>query len=355
VFLINIPVGIVAFVAVTALVEDPPWVVRNQGGRQHVDYIGLMLIAVGLGCLQIMLDRGEDNDWFSSRFIQVFAVLAAVGISGAIVWLVTTKKPIVNLRAFADRNFAVGCVMITAFGAILYSSAVLIPQLAQQRLGYTAMWAGLILSPGGLVVIALIPLVSRLLMPYVQTRYIIAFGFFSLGASLMFARTVTPNINFETLALMRAAQSFGLAFLFVPTSTITYSTLPRELNGDGSSLYVMLRNVSGSIGISLSTAMITQQSQAEQARLVDYMTPLWQPYNDAVNAITRTFVTLGQTEAQAHQSAINYMFTTLMQQSAIKAYADVFEMCAVAAFCIVPITFLFRNSKAGGGGAPPAH
>jgi DHA2 family multidrug resistance protein len=355
VFLINIPVGIVAFFAVAALVEDPPWVVRRQGGRQHVDYIGLMLIAVGLGCLQIMLDRGEDNDWFTSTFIQIFAVLAAVGISGAIVWLLTTKQPIVNLRAFADRNFAVGCVMISAFGAILYSSAVLIPQLAQQRLGYTALWAGLILSPGGLLIIALIPLVSRLLLPYVQTRFIIAFGFLSLGSALMFAHTITPNINFETLALMRAAQSFGLAFLFVPTSTITYSTLPRELNGDGSALYVMLRNISGSIGISLSTAMITQQSQAEQSRLVQYMTPLWQPYKDTVNTITQTFIGLGQSHAEAHQSAINYMFTQLMQQSAIKAYADVFEYCAIAAFCIVPITFLFRSSKAGGGGAPPAH
>jgi len=355
IFLINIPVGIVAFFSVAALVEDPPWVKRSQGGRQHVDYIGLMLIAIGLGCLQIMLDRGEDNDWFSSRFIQVFAVLAAVGISGAIVWLLTTKEPIVNLRAFADRNFAVGCVMIFGFGAVLYSSAVLLPQLAQQRLGYTATWAGLILSPGGLVIIVLIPLVSRLMLPYIQTRFIIAFGFFALGCSLMYARTLTPDIDFTTLALMRAAQTFGLAFLFVPNSTITYSTLPRELNGDGSSLYVMLRNVSGSIGISLSTAMVTQRAQEEQARLVQYATPLWQPYRDTLHATTQTFVTLGQTQAEAQQSATGLMFTTLIQQASIKAYADVFEICAVAAFCVVPITFLFRNTKSGGRAAPAAH
>jgi DHA2 family multidrug resistance protein len=354
IFLINIPVGVVAFIAVTALVEDPPWVKRQEGGKQHVDYVGLMLIAIGLGCLQIMLDRGEDSDWFTSRFIQIFAVLAAVGISGAIVWLLTTKQPIVDLRVFADRNFAVGCVMISGFGAVLYSSAVLLPQLAQQRLGYTATWAGLILSPGGLVVIALIPLVGRLLLPYVQTRFIIAFGFFSLGCALLYARGLTPDIDFKTLALMRAAQTFGLAFLFVPTSTITYSTLPRELNGDGSSLYVMLRNLSGSVGISLSTAMITQQSQAEQARLVQYMTPLWQPYRDTLNSMTQTFVAMGQTHAEAMQSATGMMFTDLVKQASIKAYGDVFEMCAIAAFCIVPITFLFRGSKAGGGG-PPMH
>jgi len=356
IFLINIPVGIVAFFAVTALVEDPPWIRREQSLRQHVDYIGLALIALGLGCLQVMLDRGEDNDWFGSAFIRVFAALAVLGISGAIVWLLTTRQPIVNLRAFADRNFAVGCVMIFGFGAVLYSSAVLLPQLAQQRLGYTATLAGLILSPGGLVIIALIPLVSRVLLPNVQTRFIIMFGFVSLGCALLYARTLAPDVDFTTLGLMRAAQTFGLAFLFVPNSTITYSTLPRELNGDGSALYVMLRNVSGSIGISLSTAMVTEQSQVEQAHLVQYMTPLWQPYDDTLRAIAGSVQSLGHTYAQAQHSATDMMFTTLMQQAAIKAYGNVFEICAIAAFCVAPVALLFRASKSGGPqGAPAAH
>ena len=341
IFLINVPIGIAAFFLNAAMVEDPPWVKRKQGkagGPLNVDYVGLGLIALGLGSLQIMLDRGEDNDWFSSGFIRLFAILAAVGISGAIVWLMTTKHPIVNLRAFADRNFAVGSVMIVGFGAILYSSAVLLPQLAQQRLGYTATWAGLILSPGGLVIIALIPLVGRFLLPNIQTRFIIAFGFFSLGCALLFACTLAPNIDFPTLALMRATQTFGLAFLFVPNSTISYSTLPRELNGDASSLYVMLRNVSGSVGISLSTALVQQQTQREQARLVQYMSPLWQPYNDTLGRIQQTWITLGQTADQAHQTAVGMMFRTLTQQAAIKAYSDVFQYCAIGAFCVVPIT-----------------
>jgi DHA2 family multidrug resistance protein len=355
IFLINIPVGLLAFFSVAALVEDPPWVLRRQGQPVKVDYIGLMLIVVGFGCLQIMLDRGEDNDWFGSTFIQIFAVLAAVGISGAIVWLTTTKEPIVNLRAFTDRNFAVGCVMIVGFGAVLYSSAVLLPQLAQQRLGYTAFWAGLILSPGGLVIILLIPLVGKLLLPHIQTRYIIAFGFFSLGCALMYSSRLTPTVDFTTLATMRMAQTFGLAFLFVPNSTITYSTLPRELNSDGSSLYVMLRNLSGSVGISLSTAMITQKTQSEQAHLVQYMSPGWQPYNDTLNTIQQSLRAMGQSVAQAQHNAVNLMFTTLMQQASIKAYSDVFEICAVAAFCIVPITFLFSKTKAGANAAPAAH
>ena len=184
--------------------------------------------------------------------------------------------------------------------------------------------------------------------------FLFAFGFFALGCSLLYARTLAPDIDFRTLAYMRAAQTFGLAFLFVPNSTITYSTLPRELNGDGSALYVMIRNISGSIGISLSTAMIVQQTQSEQARLVQYMTPLWQPYRDTLQQLTDTFIAMGQSAAQAQQSATSKMFTTLLQQASIKAYVNVFEICAIAAFCIIPLTFLFKNTKPTGG-APAGH
>jgi DHA2 family multidrug resistance protein len=354
-----VPIGIAAFFLNAALVEDPPWVKRRQAGKGRpklkVDYVGLGLIALGLGSLQIMLDRGEDNDWFSSGFVRLFACLAAVGISGAIVWLSTTKNPIVSLKPFLNRNFAVGSVMIVGFGAILYSSAVLLPQLAQQRLGYTATLAGLILSPGGLVIIALIPFVGRFLLPNIPTKYIIAFGFGSLGLSLMYASTLAPNLDFWTLATMRATQTFGLAFLFVPNSTISYSTLPRELNSDASSLYVMLRNVSGSVGISLSTAMIQQQSQREQARLVQYASPNYQPYVDTLARITHTIQSMGQTAAQAHETAVGMMFKQLGTQAAIKAYSDVFLYCAFAAFCIVPVTFLFQATKSGGKAGPPAH
>ena len=356
VFFINVPVGIFTLFAVARMVEDPPWVLRQQGsGRKNVDYIGLSLIALGLGCLQIMLDRGEDADWFSSPFIRTFAALAAVGIAGAVVWLLTTKHPIVNLRCLADRNFAMGSVMIFAIGAILYSSAVLIPQLAQERLGYTALLAGLILSPGALLLILLIPIVGRLLMPYVQTRHIIGFGFFALGCALLYAHTLTPNVDFDTLALMRAAQTFGLAFLFVPNSTITYITLPRELNADGSALYVMFRNVAGSIGISLATALVTQRTQANMAHLVQYMTPLYQPYNAALAQIENALRDMGHAASTLHQAAEAQMFLQLQTQASILAYTDVFALCAIAAFCIVPLTFLFGPSKAGGGRGAPAH
>ena len=353
IFLINIPVGLFAFFAVTALVEDPPWVKRASKGSQHTDYIGLGLIAVGLGCLQMMLDRGEDEGWFGSSFIVTFATLAALGISGAIAWLLYAKQPIVSIRVFADRNFAVGAIMIFGVGAVLYSSAVLIPQLAQQALGYTALLAGLLLSPGAIVIIFLIPLVGKFLLPYVQTRFIIAFGFFSLGTALALAYgMLTPDINFETLAILRAGQTFGLAFLFVPISTIAYSTLPKELNGDASALFVMVRNIAGSIGISLATAMITQRTQVRRAYLSEHLTPLNQAYDDKLERLSQSLKNLGVATGDVHARAMSLMNTTLTHQANIQAYMDVFAICAIGAFCIVPLAFLFRGTTVGGGGAP---
>lgn len=355
IFLINVPVGLLAFFAVAALVEDPPWVVRQTGKDKHIDAIGLSLIVIGLGSLQVMLDRGEDEDWFSSSFIVTFAVLAAIGISGAIAWLLYAEKPVVNLRCFKDRNFAVGCVMIFCFGAILYSSSVILPQLAQQRLGYTAFLAGLILSPGAFLIIMLIPIVGRVILPNVPTKYVIAFGFFSLGCALSFAHTLTPDITFGRLALLRACQTFGLAFLFVPNSTMTYSTLPKALNTDGSSLYVMLRNVSGALGISLATAMITERTQVRHAYMVEHLTPLDQPYNNLVAQLSRTIQALGTAPGDTHAAALARINQMLTQQSALLAYMDVFAVCAIGAFCVVPIAMLFKSVKPKAGGGAPAH
>ncbi len=177
VFLINVPIGVITTIAVMEFVEDPPWEKQKDRRELGLDFIGIGLIALGLGCLQVFLDRGEDDDWFKSGFITTFAILSAVGIVGAIFWLLYAKKPVVDLRVLKDKNFALGSVCMVGFAAILYGSAVLVPQLAQQQLGYTATLAGLVLSPGAMMIVAIIPVVSKL-MPIIQTRYLVGFGFF---------------------------------------------------------------------------------------------------------------------------------------------------------------------------------
>ena len=348
IFFINVPVGIGTLIAVSALVEDPPWAGK---GDKTIDVIGLSLIVLGLGCLQVVMDRGEDEDWFGSPFIIAFSVASALGIGGAVVRLLTADKPIVDLRVLKDRNFALGCICTAGCFGTLYASAVVIPQLAQTVLGYTATLAGLILSPGAMLLIVIIPIMQRV-GPLVQTRFIIAAGFVILGFSLVFSNTLTPNIDFRTLVYFRMAQTVGLAFLFVPITTISYATLPKEKNGDAAALNTMFRNVFGSIGISLATSLVTERTQVRSAHLVDHLTPLDQGYNALVQSNTAGLLGMGRSPGDAATTAVTMIYQTLHSQAQILAYSDVFLFTSILAFALAPVALLFSASKMGGGPRP---
>ena len=350
VFFINVPIGVATFFAVQALVEDPPWAKARSA---KVDYIGLSLITLGLGCLEVVLDRGEELDWFGSNFIWVMTILALLGILGAIAWLLYTDKPVVDLRVLKDRNFALGCLMIAAMAAVLYASAVVIPQFAQQELGYTATWAGLILSPGGLVIIVLIPIVGRI-SQVVPLKYVIATGFFIMGCSLIYSHYLVPNLDFWTLAKMRAFQTTGLAFMFVPISQIAYSTLPRTANADASALFTMFRNYFGSLSISAATALVVDRSQVRQAYLTAHTSTLDQGYTYTMKQVEQSLLAQGHAAATTAGQATNWLYQQLHIQAAVLAYSDVFLVTATLSFLIVPFCFLM-SSKSGRGGAPAAH
>ena len=347
IFFINIPVSIFTFFAVSALVEDPPWV--KDEPKRGIDTIGLGLIALGLGSLQVVMDRGEDDDWFGSPFICVMAAFATIGLLGAVAWLLSARKPIVNLWVMADRNFALGSFTTFALFGIVYSSAVLIPQLAQEVLGYNSTLAGLVLSPGAVLVVLTIPVV-QIVMGYVPTKYIVAFGFTVMGAGLSYSMIVPPDVSYATLAKMRAAQSFGIALLFVPISTLAYATLPKKLNGDAAALYTMFRNVSGSIGISLATAMVTERTQVRTAYLGGHLNPFNQNYEQLLQTNAHTLLGLGRAAATTMDTAKGMVYQTLRTQAQVLAYEDVFMYCAIGAFCVVPFAFLFSSVKAKGGG-----
>ena len=348
VFLLNVPIGILTTLGVQQLVEDPPWA-NKQGEKVSIDYIGIALLAIGLGCLQVMLDRGEDEDWFGSPSIRIFAALAAAGLVGAAVWLTQARNPVVRLDVLKDRNFLCGSLTIAAFAMILYGSSVLIPQLAQQRLGYTATLAGLVLSPGALLITLEIPIVSKL-MPHIQTRLFIGFGFALLALALLFAHTVTPNVDYTTLVEMRCAQSIAIGCLFVPTTALAYLSVPRELNNDASALFTMFRNVAGSIGISVSTALVRERTQARMAHLSSHMSPFSQNFVDALDQRAQTITAHnGMPHEAALQTAKGVLYQTFVQQTTILAYVDVFAMLTIFCACCVPIMFFFSPAKAAGG------
>ena len=348
IFFINIPVAILTFFSVTALVEDPPWV-ANQPKRQ-IDAIGLGLIALGLGCLQVVMDRGEDDDWFGSNFIVGMSIVAAAGLLGAVGWLLTNKRPIVSLRVMSDRNFALGCLCTFALFSIVYASAVLLPQLSQEVLSYNATLAGLVLAPGAVAVIFVIPMIQQI-MKVVPTKVIIAVGFAVIGLGMVYSTHLFPSIDFDTLTKMRIAQSVGIALLFVPISTISYVTLPKELNGDAAALYTMFRNVSGSIGISLSTAEVTERTQVRTAYLIDHLNPFDQGYNLTLQSYQQSLLSSGHAAASTLNTATGQIYQALRTQASVLAYSDVFTFCAIGAFCIVPVALLFSNVTAKGGGA----
>ena len=344
IFLMNIPIGVIAFFGVTALVQDPPWLKVAGKLKASVDYIGLGFITLGLGAFQIMLDRGEDADWFNSGFIQLMALLAVIGVVGAIYWLLYAKNPIVNLRVLADRNFAVGCVMIAGMAVVLYSSSVLIPQLAQQQLGYTATWSGLVLAPGAAALILLIVVVGRA-MTIVPAKYIVTFGFLLLAAAFFYSSHLASDIDFATLVKMRVTQTMGLGFLFVPISSIAYLTVPAKLNSDAAALFTMFRNVAGSVGISVSSALVTTRGQVRSAYLSSHLSPLSQGYSDLLTKTSQTLQAGGQTMAAAQQSAKAMIDQTLGTQSKILGYEDIFILCAILAIAVVPFTFLLSSAK----------
>jgi DHA2 family multidrug resistance protein len=351
VFFINIPIGVIATFAVLSLVEDPPW----AKAKSHVstDYVGIGLIALTFAAFQIMLDRGEDDDWFASPFIGSLAAIAAVGAATTVAWLLYARRPVVDLRVFKDRNFALGCMAIGSFAVLLYGSAVLVPQLAQQHLGYTALLAGLVMSPGAVCVIFLIPLLN-LVLPRVQTRFILTFGFLVLGSSMLYSRTLAPDIDFSHLMFIRITQSLGIGFLFVPLSILAYGTLPRALQQDATALFTMFRNVLGSVGISVATALITSRTQAHMAYLGYHTSHANPNFRETLSQLTRAIQGLGSTAAVAAQKAFGQAYQTLIAQASFLAYKDVFLYCALLAFAFTPLTFLFSGVKKAGG-PPGAH
>jgi DHA2 family multidrug resistance protein len=310
-----------------------------------IDYLGIALIVLTFAAFQIMLDRGEDLDWFQSGFIVAFAIVAAIAAAGAVGWLLYTAKPVVDLRVLKDRNFALGSAAIVGFGVILYGSAVIIPQLAQEHLGYTALLAGLVLSPGAVGIIFLIPLIT-VVMPYVQTRFIVALGFLVLGSAMLYSQDIPPDVSYGHLVLVRATQSLGIGFLFVPVSVLAYLTIPKVLQADGTALFIMFRNVAGSVGISLSTAAVQNRTQVHMAYLSSTLNESNPNLGSTLSAVSGAIRNMGTVAGSSTRAAMSQTYQTLIAQAGFLAYQDVFLYCAVLAFAFVPLAFLFSGAKA---------
>jgi DHA2 family multidrug resistance protein len=352
IFLINVPVGALSLVLVQAFVDEPKVLVeeREQRWRRGIrlDSVGFMLIAVGLGALEITMDRGEREDWFQSPLIWLSAIVAGAGLLTFVIWELSDREPLLDLTLFKNRNFAAATFIIMIVGVILFGTTQFMPQLLQQVLGYTATSAGMAMTAGGAVTLLAMP-IAGVLSNRVPARYLLGFALVVEAFALWNMTRLDTQMSFEDAAMARMWQALGIPFMFVPLTTIAYIGLPRSASGQASALLNVGRNIGGSIGISAVQAFLATRQQFHQARFTETLNPLNPLYRSGIEHITRELVGRGVSQLQAAQMAVGLVYQTLLKQASMLAFIDCFWVLMVFVAIITPTIFLFRrDSKAGG-------
>ncbi|MBX7170272.1 MAG: DHA2 family efflux MFS transporter permease subunit [Pyrinomonadaceae bacterium] len=350
IFYINLPIGALAAFMANAFVEDPPYIKNQKPGR--IDYIGFGLMALGLSALELTLDLGQQRDWFESSTIVFTTFVAVASLIIFVIWELYTPEPIVNLRVFLNRNFAVGTILIASVGVVLYGSTALLPLFLQTLLGYPAVESGMAVSPRGIGSIISMMIVGRLIGK-VDSRYLIMFGFALLGYSTYLFTGINLYIAQSNVVIPMIISGFAMGFVFVPLTTLTMGTLSNAEISNASGIYNLMRNTGGSLGIAAMTTFLARGAQTHQAVLAanaDEYNPMFQQmFAQIKNSL------LGQMDvASATQQAYQTIYGIVVRQAAVLAYIDNFRMLAVLCFLAVPTAFLFKRVR-GGKGSVAAH
>jgi MFS transporter, DHA2 family, multidrug resistance protein len=352
IFYINVPVGILSLLLTNFLVSDPPYMKRaSVKAGFRIDYIGIGLISLGLGSMQIILDKGQREDWLSSNFIRVFFVLMLVGLIAGILWEIREKEPVVDLRMLKDRNFAISTVTMFFLGFVLYSTTVLIPQLLQELLGYTAQLAGMALSPGGAVIMCMMPIVG-ILVSKVDTRILITFGCVVCASALFVMAGWDLGLDYRHAVTARMLQSFGLAFLFIPINVAAFAYVPKEKTNMGTGIINLSRNIGASVGIATVTTMLDRRAQVHQLRLTEHVNSMSAPFRNMVNGLTASFVSWGSSGSTAGAQAHGMIYLNIQRQALMLAFLDNFKMLGVVFLAVIPILVLMKKPKILGSGGP---
>ena len=355
IFLINIPVGILSLVLTSRMIFDPPTLKRmsvKEGFR--IDYLGIGVLTLGLAALEIVLDEGQRRDWFSSHLIVISAIVAVVCLVGVVFYLLKKDHPIIDLRLLKDRNFAVSTVMLFVLGFVLYGSLALLPIFLQTLLGYTASLSGWILSPGGVAILVMMPVVA-VLMKRFDTRFLIAAGFIFCGLGLLWMANFNLQVPFGTAMSARIVQSFGLAFLFVPMNVTAFQNVPMDKTSYATGMLNLVRNIGGSVGIALVSTILSRRGQLHQANLVGNLHPGSLAYQGYLDRGTQLLVHHGSSGPDAARQAQGLAYGTLVRQANMMAFADTFWIMGMLCIVLLPLLFLMRKPRPGKGPVPAAH
>ncbi|MGA3017009.1 MAG: DHA2 family efflux MFS transporter permease subunit [Bryobacteraceae bacterium] len=344
IFYINIPIGILSLVLTSFLIFDPLYLVRRSfKDGLKIDYIGFGLLALGLGALEVVLDEGQKEDWFGSHFIVTFAVIMAVCLVAVVFWELRQKTPIIDFHILKDRNYTLATLSMLVLGFVLYASTALMPMLLQSLLGYTAMLSGLVLSPGGIVVVVCLPIVGTL-MRRVQARWLVIFGVLVSSAGLFQMAKFSLGIDYRTAVYSRMLQSLGMAFLFVPISAAAFAYIPKERTGYATGLFNLARNIGGSSGIATVTTLLARRSQYHQSVLVSHLTPYDANYRDAVASATAMLHGRGASLPDAAVQAQGLIYGNMQRQAGMLAFSDAFWVMGVLFLLIIPLMFMMKGS-----------
>ena len=346
-FLINAPVGIFALLLISALIEE-----KKDPTPIRFDAIGFALVALFLGAMEIVLDRGQIEDWFDSALIVRFSAVCAIAFVLLIPWELRRKQPLVDLRLIATRQFGACFVVMAATGAILLATTNFMPQLVQQDFGYTATWAGLSLSPGGVVSVLAMFAVGQLTRR-VQPKYLIAAGAAICAGSMFWLTTISPDTDFWLFAKTRMLIGVGLPLIFIPITAASYDGLKPGQTDTASALLNAARNTGGSIGVSLANNVLARREQFHQSRLVESVIPSSVPYQQTLAQATHAFAEGGSGASAPHQ-ALAWIGQQVQAQASLLAYIDVFHVLMLMALGAIPLALILRNVKLGGA-APSGH
>jgi MFS transporter, DHA2 family, multidrug resistance protein len=348
IFFINIPVGILAFILVTRLVEDPPWIKADPSKLRNMDYLGLAFLTISMGGMQIMLDKGEENDWFASGFIRFFAVLFVGGLIALVVWEWRHKSPLINLKLFRFKNFAICCFLMMLVGGVLNANTVLQPQFMQQLLGYNATTAGLALTAGGIALVIVMPL-AGFATGKISARTLAVCGFIMFIVTFRYAAYVTNlQMTFAQASWLRVVQMLPLPFCFISITNAAYVGMPKEESNQVSGLINFVRNLGGSIMIAITNAQVTSRAMWHQQHLQSFMQPGSDAFTQQQQALSGF---LGGMVGAANSGALALanIYNQLNAQAQMQGYQDVYMELSYMSFGLVFMAFLLSSNRPGQG------
>jgi DHA2 family multidrug resistance protein len=345
IFFINVPIGLLAMILMSRFIYDPKWMRDIKPAA--LDFIGFGFMSLWLGCQEVVLDKGQEDDWFGSNFISTMAVLAAIGLIAFLVRVLTAKRPFVDLRLLKNYNFALSLFLMFFTGLALYSQTAVIPLFLQSLLGYTALLSGLAMIPRGLGALIAMPIVGRL-VGKVRGSYLVACGFMLFsGSAFWIARFFSLDISPAVMIWPFFFSGVAISFVFVPLNTMAFGTLKPEQIGNASGIFNLIRNVGGSVGISFVTTLAARRAQFHQAVLAGDLSPYDTSYQSQMETLKAAFA--GKTDVvTAQQQATDSMYQTLVAQSSLLAYLDYFELFMCICLVCVIVTFFLKKVKSSG-------